>query len=143
MDRVWAWVERSDGQIEQHIGPFERGLRDKDGKRLTDQHGNPLWDTAFADDVMKVVGGFHKQNAYDVASGMSDKDVQRDTTGALRSVALALVDISARVIARQNRAESRQMVDAGGRPMIGHPPLRAMWLADIELANMKVHVRGE
>jgi len=143
VQRVWIWVTRSDGQVEQHVGPFERRARDKQGRPLTNEYGQALLDEAYAEAVKKAVSGYDEQNARDVAAGLESRDLERDKTGAVRALAQALSDISARVVDRQQRAESRSLVDAGGRALQGHPPLRALWLADIELAQMTIHVRAE
>lgn len=143
MQQVWLWVERNDGQIEQHVGPFNLRARDAQGRPLVDQYGDALLDEKFAGEVHKVLAGFHGQNAYDVAKSLDRRNVEKDKTGALRRVAVALAEISARVVTRQQRAESASRVEAGNSPLPGHPPLRALWLADIELAQMKVYVRGE
>jgi len=143
MQRVWMWVQRNDGQIEQHVGPFQAHLRGPDGKVLKDENGDPRYDEKFAGDVHKLLGGFDKRTAYDVAEALTKKDVDRDKTGTLMRVGVAMAEIAARVIVRQQRAESAARVETGGQPLYRHPPLRAGWLADIELANMKVHVRGE
>ncbi len=144
MQRVWIWVTRNaDGQVEQHVGPFEQPARDKQGRRLTDEHGQALSDSTYAEAVHKAVAGYDEQNARDVAAGLESRDLERDKTGATRSLAQALADISARVIDRQQRAESRAQVEQGGRAIAGFPPLRAIWLADIELAQMTIHVRAE
>ena len=143
MQQVWLWVVRSDGQVEQHVGPLEQWARGKDGQVLHDESGAPLRSTEYAEAVHKVLAGFHKQNAYDVASGISARELERDKTGALRRVVVALAEIGARVVQRQERAESAARVEAGGRALPGAPPLRAAWLADIELAQMTIHVRAE
>lgn len=143
MRQVWLWVVRNDGQVEQHVGPFARYKRGSDGKVVKDAAGEPVFDEEYAAAVWKLLEGFDKQNAYDVAESLTKKELGKDKTGALVYVGTAMAEIVQRVLARQQRAESRARVEAGSSPIPGAPPLRAGWLADIELANMKVHVRGE
>ena len=132
MQRVWIWIERDDGQVERHIGPFERWQRNASGEKMHDEHGRPLYDEAFAGAVYERVESFHGASAYDVADALAKdrKKLAKDETGVLAKLALALVEeVTERVRERQRRATQGT--------------LRAAWLADIELAAMKVYVRAE
>lgn len=126
---VWLWVTRPDGQVEQHIGPLGRYLRESDGRALTDEHGEPRYDEAFAAACLKLVDGYAGRSARDVALDITPKAIAKDKTGALQTVATALTEIADRVVVRQRRGQQGRM--------------RAVWLADFELEQMTVNVRAE
>lgn len=133
MNRVWLWIERPKkdelGQIvgmdvERHVGPFERYVRTQDGRNIilgTDE--------VYVSEVMRLLGGYDGQNAWDVAKDITPDAIVNDKTGALRHVAEALMEVAKRAIEREQRAELGK--------------LRAVWLADYDLAQMVVRVRGE
>lgn len=146
MDRVWVWIERQDGQVERHIGPFERYVRDKEGRTVStivDGRPKPVYDEKYVAAVMKQVGGFEGQNAYDVARSLDPDQIKADKTGVLERVAAGLLEVAERVVERQRRAERRvQRVKMDGS-VSEEPQLRALWLVDMEFAGMKVRVRAE
>jgi hypothetical protein len=134
MKGVWVVIERPDGAIEEHIGPLGKWARSNDtGKviQIQDKHGKviPVFDSDFHQAVLDKLMPFDGQNARDVAKAMTPEDLRADSTLALRKLAAGLANVSARVIRRQDRAEA-------GR-------LFAVWLADIELAQMKIRVIPE
>jgi hypothetical protein len=132
MNRVWLYIERSDGQIERYLGPFERWLLDSQGEKVCDERGRPRYDETYAQAVYARVKGFDGASAYDVAEALAKEGPKllKEETGVLSKLALVLVEeVTQRVQQRQLRAE--------------RGTLRAAWLADIELAAMKVRVKAE
>ncbi len=134
MKGVWAVIERKDGGIEEHIGPLGKWARAKDtGKviHVFDDGGKPVpvFDSDFHEAVLKVLMPFDGQNARDVAMALTPDALKADKTLALRKLTAALGNVSARVIRRQDRAERGRMF--------------AVWLADIELAQMHIRVLPE
>lgn len=137
MNQVSIWIERPpdpedpDGlvQIEQHVRPLMKWKRDEaTGRALVNPvTGRNVADEDYAAKVYELVKGYDGGNARDVAMDLTKEAVRSDETGALRHLALALREVGERVIRRQQRGEG----------------LRAVWLADFELATMTVRVRAE
>jgi hypothetical protein len=129
------WIERPPDpddpdhvvQIEQHVRPILLWLRDGDGRIVTDNRGRPLADEDFAERAYGRVKDYEGKNARDVAEDLTPAAVHADDTRALRYLAMALRDVAERAIRRQERGDK----------------LRAVWLADFELATMVVRVRAE
>lgn len=137
MAGVIVWIDRphpeGHREAEAHLGgaaPFLRWLRDpRTGKVAKDENDRPLPDAAHTEQIAALLLPYNGQNARDVALDLKPGEVAADTTGVLRALAQALADIAHRAIVRQQRAEQGKM--------------RAVWLADFELAQMVVHVRAE
>lgn len=131
MNQVTVWVEREPGVVEQHVDPpFYRWLTDKwTGRGLMTPTGEWIKDEGYAQNVWELLKGYDGMTAHDVAHDIKPNDVLRDETGALRVLAGTLAEVADRVSRRQGRASSGRM--------------RAVWLADVELANMTVRVRAD
>lgn len=137
MRGVAVWIDRShpDGhrEAEAHLGgaaPFIRWLRDrKTGRVVTDDQGRPVADPAYAHGIAKLLLPYNEQNARDVALDLDARKIRADKTGCLRALAVVLAEIAERSVARQRRGERGVQ--------------RAVWLADLDLAQMVVHVRAE
>ena len=135
MEHVWVWVTRDgDGQVEQHIGPFKRWVRDPvSGRAMSfigpDGSPRPLPDERYATEVARLLDAYDGRTARDVATDVTRKHIDDDETGALQVLATGLLEIAARVERRQRRGEANKM--------------RSPYLADFELAQMTLHVRAE
>jgi len=126
MRQLWLWLVRSDGQIEQHIGPFIRSKRVPDPTKPGMVMNVP--DEEWLNEVHEILRHYVGGTAYDMMKDVTER-LPTDETGAMKYLAAHLAEVG-------HRIELRQARDRAGN-------LRAEWLADIGLANMKVDYRAE
>jgi len=127
---VCGWIDRKDGGREANLGSWQRPLRDKKtGRGVMDPDGRPLMDEAYAQAVLDALDGYSGQNVADVLADLTQKRLSQDKTGALQDVLTMILKIGTIIVERQRRATN--------------DTLRARHLAEIELTNLTLYIRGD
>lgn len=127
---VSVWVERKPGEVEQHVGGFRYGVRNAEGRFVTDSQGLAIEDVTVSEAIYAALGPLDGVNGAEAMSAL--QAVRSDdprVMGAVADTVNALNDCKNRIRLRQDRAE-RQVQ-------------RALDLAEVELHAMTVRVRQD